>query len=159
MPFCPFIVLPFLFRIWTEALVELKLKYTLAHVHIRMHCAKTFCAFDAFVCTYLIGSKFKHNLTKLGMCAWLAGWCSSYIWAATWRNLFLPYANNKGADQPAHPRSLISTFVVRSLDSKIPLLAIAKISRLLLVSVTEKAGLSLSWSETPKTGFLMTRHI
>ena len=33
------------------------------------------------------------------------------------KNLFLPYANNKGADQPAHPRSLISTFVVRSLDS------------------------------------------
>ena len=25
------------------------------------------------------------------------------------------YANNKGADQPAHPRSLISTFVVRCL--------------------------------------------
>ena len=24
-----------------------------------------------------------------------------------------PYANNKGADQPAHPRSLISAFVVR----------------------------------------------
>ena len=29
----------------------------------------------------------------------------------------MPYANNKGADQPAHPRSLISTFVVRCLDS------------------------------------------
>ena len=29
------------------------------------------------------------------------------------KNLFLPYANNKGADQPAHPRSLISAFVVR----------------------------------------------
>ena len=27
------------------------------------------------------------------------------------------YANNKGADQSAHPRSLISAFVVRSLDS------------------------------------------
>ena len=26
-------------------------------------------------------------------------------------------ANNKGADQPAHPGSLISTFVVRCLDS------------------------------------------
>ena len=26
----------------------------------------------------------------------------------------MPYANNKGADQPAHPRSLISAFVVRS---------------------------------------------
>ena len=42
----------------------------------------------------------------------------------------LPYANNKGADQPAHPRSLISTFVVRCLDSKIPLLVIAEISTL-----------------------------
>ena len=31
----------------------------------------------------------------------------------------MPYANNKGADQPAHPRSLISTFVVRCLDSMI----------------------------------------
>ena len=41
----------------------------------------------------------------------------------------LPYANNKGADQPAHPRSLISVFVVRCLDSIIPLLAIAEISR------------------------------
>ena len=29
----------------------------------------------------------------------------------------MPYANNKVADQPAHPRSLISTFVVRCLDS------------------------------------------
>ena len=30
---------------------------------------------------------------------------------------FMPYVNNKGADQPAHTRSLISTFVVRCLDS------------------------------------------
>ena len=29
----------------------------------------------------------------------------------------MPYANNKGADQPAHLHSLISTFVVRCLDS------------------------------------------
>ena len=41
----------------------------------------------------------------------------------------MPYVNNKGADQPAHPRSLISAFVVRCLDSIIPLLAIADISR------------------------------
>ena len=39
-------------------------------------------------------------------------------------------ANNKGADQPAHPRSLISTFVVRCLDSIIHVLAKSKISRL-----------------------------
>ena len=38
--------------------------------------------------------------------------------------------NNKGADQPAHLRSLISAFVVRCLDSIIPLLAKSKISRL-----------------------------
>ena len=34
---------------------------------------------------------------------------------------FLPYANNKGADQPAHLRSLINAFVVRCLDSIIPM--------------------------------------
>ena len=42
----------------------------------------------------------------------------------------MSYANNKGADQPAHPRSLISDFVVRFLDSIISLDSIAKISRL-----------------------------
>ena len=46
------------------------------------------------------------------------------------RKPVLPYANNKGADQPAHPRSLISTFVVRFLDSTIPVLVISEISRL-----------------------------
>ena len=40
------------------------------------------------------------------------------------------YANNKGADQLAHPRSLISVFVVRYLDSIISLDSIAEISRL-----------------------------
>ena len=39
-------------------------------------------------------------------------------------------ANNKGADQTAHPRSLISAFVVRCLDSIISLDSIAEISRL-----------------------------
>ena len=41
----------------------------------------------------------------------------------------MPYANNKGADQPAHPRSLISTFVVRCLDTMICILAVSKVSR------------------------------
>ena len=45
------------------------------------------------------------------------------IWASSWQNLLLPYANNKGADQPAHARSLISSFVVHCLDSIIPILA------------------------------------
>ena len=36
----------------------------------------------------------------------------------------------KGADQPAHLRSLISAFVVSCLDSIIAILAVAEISRL-----------------------------
>ena len=35
------------------------------------------------------------------------------MWAASWQNLFLPYANNKDADQAVHSRSLISVFVPR----------------------------------------------
>ena len=50
-------------------------------------------------------------------------------------------------------------FCFRCLDSIIPLLAIAKISRPKLVSVAEQAGLSLNWSQTLKTGFHVTRLI
>ena len=62
----------------------------------------------------------------------------------------MPYANNKGADQPAHPRSLINAFVVRCLHSIIPLLAKSEISRLKLASEEEQAGLSLTWSQSPE---------
>ena len=54
----------------------------------------------------------------------------------------MPYANNKGADQPAHPRSLISAFVVHCLDSMISLVSISEIPSLLLVSEAEQASLS-----------------
>ena len=73
------------------------------------------------------------------------------------RKTVLPYANNKGADLPAYPRSLISTFVVRCLDSIIPLVSISEISSLYLASVAAQAGLSPPWTETPKTGFLVAR--
>ena len=42
----------------------------------------------------------------------------------------MSYANNKGADQPARMRSLISAFVVCCLDSIKSLDSIAEISRL-----------------------------
>ena len=71
----------------------------------------------------------------------------------------MPYANNKGADQPAHSRSLISAFVVRCLYSIMSLVSVIKISGVMLASVAEQAGLSLTWSETPKTGFLVRRLI
>ena len=38
------------------------------------------------------------------------------------------FANNTGADQPAHPRSLISAFVVCFLENFISKLAIGEIS-------------------------------
>ena len=59
------------------------------------------------------------------------------------------FANNKGADQPAHPRSLISAFVIRFSESSISKLATGEISIFLLVSVAEETGLSLVLSETP----------
>ena len=55
-----------------------------------------------------------------------------------WQTLFgsghakmclMPYANNKGADQHAHLRSLIGALVVRCLDSMICILALSKVSR------------------------------
>ena len=38
------------------------------------------------------------------------------------------FANNKGADLPAHPRSLISAFVIRLLESVISKLVTSKIA-------------------------------
>ena len=62
------------------------------------------------------------------------------------------YANNEGTDQTAHPRSLISAFVIRCLDS-ISLDSKAEISRLELASVAAQAGFCLAWSETPEATF------
>ena len=76
------------------------------------------------------------------------------IWATSWENLFMPYANNKSTDQPAHPRSLISAFVVRWLDSIIPLVSISKISSLYLASVAAQAGLSLRGCKPRRQIFL-----
>ena len=51
--------------------------------------------------------------------------------------------NNKGADQPAHPLSLISAFVFSSFESIISRLSLAK-----------KTGLSLALSKTLKTDLI-----
>ena len=70
------------------------------------------------------------------------------------RNSVYVIANNKGA--VPHPRSLISTFVVRCQDSIISLVSISEISSLYHASIAAQAGLSLTWSKTPKTGFLVS---
>ena len=61
------------------------------------------------------------------------------------RKPILPYADNKGADQPAHLHSLNSAFVVRCLDSIIPLVSKSEISSHYLASVAAYAGLSITW--------------
>ena len=71
---------------------------------------------------------------------------------------FMPFANNKDADQPTHLRSLISTFVVRCLDSTVSIIAKSKSSR--PPSLCSWAGRFESYLvQTPKTGFLVTRPI
>ena len=63
------------------------------------------------------------------------------------------FASNTGADQPAHPRSLISAFAVRFLKSSICKLTTGEIS------VADETSLKLVLSETPKTGSVATRPI
>ena len=60
------------------------------------------------------------------------------------------YENNTDADQPAHLHSLISVFVVRCLDSIIPM---SRISRLQLATEAEQVGLSHTCSETSEDRF------
>ena len=69
------------------------------------------------------------------------------------KTCLMSYANSKGADQPAHPCSLISAFVLCYLDSVMSLVSVTKISSLMLASVAEQASLSLTLSETPEDTF------
>ena len=62
-------------------------------------------------------------------------------------------ANNNGADQPAHLRSLVSAIVIRLLQSTISTLSAKEISSFKLVSVAEETGLKLTLSESPEDRF------
>ena len=59
----------------------------------------------------------------------------------------MPYANNKATDQQVHPCSLISVFVICSIDSTIPIDSIS------IASEVEQAGLSLNCSQTSEDNF------
>ena len=56
----------------------------------------------------------------------------------------------RGTDQSVHSRSLISIFVVRCLDSIIPVVSISEISSIYLSSMAAQAGLCLTWPQTPQ---------
>ena len=49
-----------------------------------------------------------------------------FIWAL--KTCLQGYANNKGADQPSHPRRLVSAFVIGLLENIISRLATSEIS-------------------------------
>ena len=75
-----------------------------------------------------------------------------FRWTSKRGTMPIRHAINKGADQPAHPRSLISAFVIPYLGSCTTWFtrnfkAIASI-----VFVSEKAGLSLTRPDTLNTG-------
>ena len=74
------------------------------------------------------------------------------ILASTRERLTLLNTNNKGTDQPAHPRSLVSAFVVCFQESNKTTLATIKMSIFYLVYVAKQTGLRLTQSKTPKTG-------
>ena len=65
--------------------------------------------------------------------------------------------NNKGADQLAHPRSLISAFAIHLLNSIILKHAPIEISLFYLVSVAEKAGFWYDLIGNPEDSFLSHR--
>ena len=57
------------------------------------------------------------------------------------------------------PCSLISPFIIHTLESMIAKFATYKISRFLLVSAAEQASFGMTWQQIPKIGFLATRLI
>ena len=61
---------------------------------------------------------------------WVTGWdFQLMIWALTRLNLTLLHVNNKGRDQPAYLRRLISSFVIHLLEGIIAMLATCKVSK------------------------------
>ena len=57
----------------------------------------------------------QNSCQKLRTYHTIRDYISFIYWASTRENLSSVFANNKGVDQPAHPRNLISAFVIRLL--------------------------------------------
>ena len=66
---------------------------------------------------------------------------------------------NKGADQLCSNSEADQHLYFRYMDSTIPLLPKSEISSFYPSSVAVQAGLCQTWSETPKTGFLVLQLI
>ena len=88
-----------------------------------------------------------------GVKKWHGMFCPGMFCSAP-GDLVVFHANIKGADQPAHSRSLVSAFVFRYLDRIQTLFGTCKVSPFWLVSVAVQAGVSLSWIQSLKKAFL-----
>ena len=75
------------------------------------------------------------------------------------RKLAFCICENKDADQLSGNRKADQCLCFRYKESTIPLLPKSEILSLYPSSVAVQQGLCLTWSETPKTGFLTMRLI
>ena len=82
---------------------------------------------------------------------------SSWHMSLVVRKTFFCICENKDADQLRGNREADQPLCFRYIDSTIPLLSKSKISSLTQSSVTAQPRLCRTWSETPKTGFLIVR--
>ena len=73
------------------------------------------------------------------------------------RNSAVYICENKDADQLRDNREADQCLCFRYTDSTIPLLPKYEVSSFLPSCVAAQPGLCLTWSETPKTGFLTTK--
>ena len=123
----------------------------------KMHRLKGIRVLNCHLCPNSDEPLYIQNHAIMNNVKWKLYQKSKNTWAIPWENLLMPYANNKGADQLAHLGGLISAFVVRCFHSIIPLVSISEILSFYLASEAEQPGLRLTWLQTPKTGFLVTR--
>ena len=81
---------------------------------------------------------------------------SLFIWAATWQNQQNECAPSKDLDQPGHPSSLISVFVVRIKKPWVLSYPLSAQWRLWSNWADAQADLSLRWAHTHFVSFVMS---
>ena len=75
------------------------------------------------------------------------------------KTCFFAYGKKEGTDQLSSNCTADQRFCFRCIDSTAPLISKSEISSLQLSSVVLQQGLCQTWSETTKTGFVVTRLI
>ena len=103
-------------------------------IQVSIYCCCLFLTFTLEVFLIIVARILIERFLCISYLRYICG-CEAQInkWAPSWVNLFCHMRTTKDSDQRlccSLPRSLISAFVVRFLDSIISLVSISKISRL-----------------------------